>query len=180
MPPNRTLNTLSWPSCGGSPSLYLVSSYIYTLLTYSPRIFLVALVPYAIFSLFHALTFTRTTILPMVFKPAPAAPRANGTASPPPPQAPLAKTIGVWVKCTVVVTPASFTPLTESCNSQLRRRNGSCSAPRAPNHAPRGCRRATSEELIAHTYCLRSLPPCTLPLLVVHARCHTHRRCDHR
>ncbi|KAF8319427.1 hypothetical protein DL93DRAFT_2075106 [Clavulina sp. PMI_390] len=56
-----------------------------------------ALVPYTIFSLFHALTFTRTTILPLIFKPAPAAPRANGQAAPPA-QSGLAKTIGVWVK----------------------------------------------------------------------------------
>jgi len=57
-----------------------------------------ALIPYAVFSLFHALTFTRTTILPMIFKPAPTASRANGTASPASSQSPLAKTIGVWVK----------------------------------------------------------------------------------
>jgi len=55
-----------------------------------------ALVPYAIFSLFHALTFFRTTVLPMVLKAPPATPRANGTATPT--QHPLAKTIGAWVK----------------------------------------------------------------------------------
>lgn len=75
-----------------------VQYFIMALLWWFSKPLPLALIPYAVFSLFHALTFTRTTILPIVFKPAPAAPRANGTASPPSTQSPLAKTIGVWVK----------------------------------------------------------------------------------
>lgn len=52
----------------------------------------VALIPYFIFSLFHALTFTRTTLMPR-FLPAPVAPAGS------PSQAhPLAKRLQLWVK----------------------------------------------------------------------------------
>ena len=55
---------------------------------------LVALLPYTIFSLFHALTFMRTTIIPQFLPPGPPA-AAGGT-----PQAhPVAKKLQVWVKC---------------------------------------------------------------------------------
>jgi len=75
-----------------------VQYFIMALLWWSSRPLPLALIPYAVFSLFHSLTFARTTLLPMIFKPAaPAPPRANGTASPPP-QSPLSKTIGIWVK----------------------------------------------------------------------------------
>lgn len=57
-----------------------------------------ALVPYAVFSLFHALTFVRTTVLPLVIKAPPPPPRANGSAAPASTQSPIAKTIGTWVK----------------------------------------------------------------------------------
>jgi len=58
-----------------------------------------ALVPYAVFSLFHALTFTRTNILPKIFPAAPTAPAGPGSAAnQPPPQSGIAKTIQVWVK----------------------------------------------------------------------------------
>ncbi|KAH7104734.1 hypothetical protein BKA62DRAFT_693228 [Auriculariales sp. MPI-PUGE-AT-0066] len=53
----------------------------------------VALIPFAIFSLFHTLTFVRTTVLPQVMGQRPAAP---GQAAPPPPA--IAKTIQQWVK----------------------------------------------------------------------------------
>jgi len=53
----------------------------------------VALLPYAIFSLFHALTFTRTTLMPMFMPPGPPA-TAGGAPTPPP----LAKKLQVWVK----------------------------------------------------------------------------------
>ena len=54
---------------------------------------LVALLPYTIFSLFHALTFTRTTIIPHILPPGP--PAAAGG----PPQAhPVAKKLQMWVK----------------------------------------------------------------------------------
>ena len=53
----------------------------------------VALVPYAIFSLFHALTFTRSTIMPQFLPPGP--PTQQG--GPPTPH-PLAKKLQSWVK----------------------------------------------------------------------------------
>jgi hypothetical protein len=53
---------------------------------------LVALLPYTIFSLFHALTFTRTTIIPHVLPPGPA------TAGGPPQAHPVAKKLQAWVK----------------------------------------------------------------------------------
>ncbi|KAG8969875.1 hypothetical protein FRC03_000121 [Tulasnella sp. 419] len=55
-----------------------------------------ALIPYATFSLFHALTFTRTNILPRIFPPAPPAPGQERSSSAS--QHPLAKTIHGWVK----------------------------------------------------------------------------------
>jgi len=57
-----------------------------------------ALVPYAVFSLFHALTFTRTNILPKLLPGAPAPAGPNGAAAQAPPQPALSKTIQVWVK----------------------------------------------------------------------------------
>ncbi|KAH7921953.1 hypothetical protein BV22DRAFT_690356 [Leucogyrophana mollusca] len=53
----------------------------------------IALLPYTIFSLFHALTFTRTTLMPQFLPPA--APAAAG--GPPQPH-PLAKRLQGWVK----------------------------------------------------------------------------------
>ena len=55
---------------------------------------LVALLPYTIFSLFHALTFMRTTIIPQFLPPGPPA-----TAGGPPQAHPVAKKLQVWVKC---------------------------------------------------------------------------------
>ncbi|TFK23109.1 hypothetical protein FA15DRAFT_670844 [Coprinopsis marcescibilis] len=52
-----------------------------------------ALLPYAIFSLFHALTFARTTLMPQFLPPGPPA-----TAGGPPTPPPLAKKLQVWVK----------------------------------------------------------------------------------
>jgi len=52
-----------------------------------------ALVPYAIFSLFHALTFARTTVMPQLLPSGPPA-----TAGGPPAPHPLAKKLQVWVK----------------------------------------------------------------------------------
>ncbi|KZS93254.1 hypothetical protein SISNIDRAFT_454405 [Sistotremastrum niveocremeum HHB9708] len=51
-----------------------------------------ALGPFAIFSLFHTLTFFRSTILPLVFPPPPA------PAGTPPPQSSYSKVIQTWVK----------------------------------------------------------------------------------
>ena len=56
---------------------------------------IVALLPYAIFSLFHALTFTRTTLMPQFLPPGP--PAQQGAAPTP---HPLAKKLQVWVKGT--------------------------------------------------------------------------------
>ncbi|KIJ68734.1 hypothetical protein HYDPIDRAFT_81645 [Hydnomerulius pinastri MD-312] len=53
----------------------------------------VALMPYFIFSLFHALTFTRTTLMPQFLPPGPPA-----TAGGPPQPHPLAKRLQLWVK----------------------------------------------------------------------------------
>ncbi|CCM02188.1 uncharacterized protein FIBRA_04267 [Fibroporia radiculosa] len=52
-----------------------------------------ALVPFAIFSLFHALTFTRTTLMSQFLPPGPPA-----TAGGPPTPHPLAKKLQLWVK----------------------------------------------------------------------------------
>jgi len=52
-----------------------------------------ALVPYAIFSLFHALTFTRTTLMPQLLPPGPPA-TAGGAPGP----HPFAKKLQAWVK----------------------------------------------------------------------------------
>ncbi|KAJ3751566.1 hypothetical protein EV360DRAFT_89612 [Lentinula raphanica] len=53
----------------------------------------ITLIPYMIFSLFHALTFTRTTLMPQFLPPGPPA-----TADGPPTPHPLAKKLQVWVK----------------------------------------------------------------------------------
>src|SRR5258708_495706 len=68
---------------------------------FSPLItlYLVALVPYVVFSLFHTLTFVRTNLLPLAFPPRqPATPTTNGSPSPAPTQSPIARTIQTWVK----------------------------------------------------------------------------------
>ncbi|KZT21719.1 hypothetical protein NEOLEDRAFT_1158142 [Neolentinus lepideus HHB14362 ss-1] len=53
----------------------------------------IALVPYAIFSLFHVLTFTRTTLMPQFLPPGP----PTSAGGPPTPH-PIAKKLQVWVK----------------------------------------------------------------------------------
>ncbi|KAI0271541.1 hypothetical protein BC834DRAFT_1039012 [Gloeopeniophorella convolvens] len=52
-----------------------------------------SLLPYAIFSLFHALTFTRTTLMPQFLPPGPPA-TAGGAPTP----HPVAKKLQLWVK----------------------------------------------------------------------------------
>lgn len=52
----------------------------------------VSLLPFTIFSLFHTLTFVRTTIIPQIFQTKP--PAAGQQAQP----HPIAKNIQVWVK----------------------------------------------------------------------------------
>jgi hypothetical protein len=53
----------------------------------------ITLLPYLIFSLFHALTFTRTTLMPQFLPPSPPA-TAGGPVQP----HPIAKRLQVWVK----------------------------------------------------------------------------------
>ena len=60
---------------------------------YAESWWIVALLPYAIFSLFHALTFTRTTLMPHFLPPGP--PAQQGAAPTP---HPLAKKLQAWVK----------------------------------------------------------------------------------
>ncbi|KAF8514528.1 hypothetical protein JB92DRAFT_3115609 [Gautieria morchelliformis] len=55
----------------------------------------IALLPYVVFSLFHALTFVRTTVLPRVLPPPPPPP---GTAAGAQQQSSIAKGIQSWVK----------------------------------------------------------------------------------
>lgn len=55
--------------------------------------FKVTLLPYAIFSLFHALTFTRTTLMPQFLPPS-----GPATAGGAPQPHPIAKKLQAWVK----------------------------------------------------------------------------------
>ena len=70
-----------------------VQYFILAIFWFTSKPVTVALIPYAIFSLFHALTFTRTTLMPQFLPPGPPA-AAGGTPTPPP----LAKKLQVWVK----------------------------------------------------------------------------------
>jgi hypothetical protein len=68
---------------------YFVLAYIW----YSSRPVALALLPYTIFSLFHALTFTRTTLMPQFLPPGTP---SSGNGNPQP--HPIAKRLQVWVK----------------------------------------------------------------------------------
>ncbi|KAI0374401.1 hypothetical protein BV20DRAFT_1049206 [Pilatotrama ljubarskyi] len=70
-----------------------VQYFLMAMFWWTSRPVTLALVPYAIFSLFHALTFTRTTLLPQFLPPGP--PPQPGAAPTP---HPLAKKLQVWVK----------------------------------------------------------------------------------
>ena len=74
---------------------YVVQATICNLIIRAEAPRTVALLPYAIFSLFHALTFTRTTLMPQFLPPGP--PPQQGAAPTP---HPLAKKLQVWVKGT--------------------------------------------------------------------------------
>ncbi|GJJ09580.1 hypothetical protein Clacol_003803 [Clathrus columnatus] len=54
----------------------------------------IALLPYMVFSVFHAATFIRTTVLPKMYPPPP----SEGSSSAVPPQTQVGKMIQVWVK----------------------------------------------------------------------------------
>jgi len=70
-----------------------VQYFIMAFFWWSSKPVTLALLPYAIFSLFHWLTFTRTTLLPQLL---PSGPPINGSSSPQP--HPIAKKLQSWVK----------------------------------------------------------------------------------
>ena len=87
----RMFNTLLSQCIGAGSSPFLVC----TPYTYSGELLtlLVTLIPYITFSLFHLLTFTRTTILPSI---KPASQNADGTSTPAGGE--MSKSIQKWVK----------------------------------------------------------------------------------
>ena len=89
----RTFTISSWRSSGGHLSqLHVRCAYsLSCILPFNSPI--VALLPYTIFSLFHALTFTRTSLMPQILPHGPPL-----TAGGPPQPHPLAKKLQVWVK----------------------------------------------------------------------------------
>ena len=93
-------NTFYSPSFGGLPNPSQVRKLLITKSdTYDWIMSTVTLIPYMIFSLFHALTFTRTTLMTQFLKPAPPA-----TAGGPPQPPQLAKKLHAWVKgrCSII------------------------------------------------------------------------------
>ncbi|KAG1828733.1 hypothetical protein EV424DRAFT_1385106 [Suillus variegatus] len=70
-----------------------VQYFLLAIFWWTSRPITFALLPYFVFSLFHALTFTRTTLMPQFLPPGP--PLAAG--GPPQPH-PLAKKLHLWVK----------------------------------------------------------------------------------
>lgn len=70
-----------------------VQYFLLALFWWSSKPVALAVLPYSIFSLFHALTFTRTTVLPQLLPPSPPA-TAGGSPTP----HPFAKKMQVWVK----------------------------------------------------------------------------------
>ncbi|KAG1825628.1 uncharacterized protein BJ212DRAFT_286781 [Suillus subaureus] len=70
-----------------------VQYFLLAIFWWTSRPVTIALLPYFVFSLFHALTFTRTTLMPQFLPPGP--PLAAG--GPPQPH-PLAKKLHLWVK----------------------------------------------------------------------------------
>ncbi|KII93422.1 hypothetical protein PLICRDRAFT_131170 [Plicaturopsis crispa FD-325 SS-3] len=70
-----------------------VQYFILAFFWWSSKPITITLVPYTIFSLFHALTFTRTTLMPQFL-----APGAPANAGGPPQPHPFAKKLQVWVK----------------------------------------------------------------------------------
>ncbi|KAM6497929.1 Uncharacterized protein family UPF0121 [Amanita muscaria] len=70
-----------------------VQYFVMAFFWWSSKPVTLALLPYAIFSLFHWLTFTRTTLLPQIL---PSGPPVNGSGAPQP--HPIAKKLQSWVK----------------------------------------------------------------------------------
>lgn len=89
-------NISSLPGSGGSQNRFRVSwCLLSSVVEFIHPSVTVALLPYMVFSLFHALTFLRTTILPQVIPPPPPPPGTSpGTLQ----QSSLAKRIQTWVK----------------------------------------------------------------------------------
>jgi hypothetical protein len=94
---HRMFSISSLHGSGGFQNQFLVSRWIFFRSLWSTHILvIVALLPYMVFSLFHGLTFLRTTVLPRVMSPPPPPP---GTSPGTPQQSSLAKGIQTWVKC---------------------------------------------------------------------------------
>jgi len=70
-----------------------VQYFLLAFFWWSSKPIAMTLLPYAIFSLFHALTFTRTTLMPQFLAPGPPA-----SAGGPPTPHPIAKRLQAWVK----------------------------------------------------------------------------------
>ncbi|KAF8226079.1 hypothetical protein L208DRAFT_1502863 [Tricholoma matsutake] len=70
-----------------------VQYFVLAFFWWSSKPIAITLLPYAIFSLFHALTFTRTTLMPQFLPPGPPA-----TAGGPPQPHPISKRLQIWVK----------------------------------------------------------------------------------
>jgi len=69
-----------------------VQYFLLAIFWFTSKPITVTLFPYMVFSLFHALTFTRTTLISQFLPPGP--PNANGAPGP----HPLAKKLQVWIK----------------------------------------------------------------------------------
>lgn len=82
----RMSNICCWPSIGGLTNQLQVCFVRYAHESLSCLSQSVTLVPYVTFSLFHVLTFLRTTIIPMIFPHSSSTPaRAEGQAAAPAP-----------------------------------------------------------------------------------------------
>jgi len=69
-----------------------VQYFLLAIFWFTSKPIMVTLLPYMVFSLFHALTFTRTTLISQFLPPGP--PTSNGAPGP----HPLAKKLQVWIK----------------------------------------------------------------------------------
>lgn len=92
---SRISNISFYPSTGSGQHLYHVGPTPLPLMTHNTHTpdLAVALAPYATFSLFHVLTFTRTNIIPKIFPTTPQPGQSERAA-----QHPVAKTLHAWVK----------------------------------------------------------------------------------
>ena len=128
----------------------------------------VSLLPYTIFSLFHALTFTRTTVMPQILQPGPPA-TAGGAPTP----HPLSKKLQVWVRCKSADLCSRIVLL--PCSSQLRPRHEDSGFHGDHHPRSRHCRRFHVAQLVPHTDHLRAFRPHAVLPVGVHQRGHHHR-----